>query len=354
MAVNHDLQKYLKKHKNAKEYEFLFACCRAAFANASVSFPDDVDADIFLTILQRHKLITHLYPLLKECEGIPAGLLQKMQQLLKKNKLHLLKLSGELARLARLFDENRIPWLSIKGPALSVQLYGDVAARQSGDLDILVKEEDLNKAVSLLESIGYHQINNLKLKQRNSYRKHHKDYLFRNDDQSTLIELHWKLSHDWLTPDDITSLLWNNTDKILIAGEQIPIPDKTYHLIYLYEHGIRHTWYRLAWLWDIACAEKARFGGKINHLVFSKEMRYCFITTNNLCRDIFGVESSEQLDNYSKSKIKFLDRLAKKSLLYPEKTKTRKMTFLRLRFMVGIQSGFIRKLKSMKRYLRLV
>jgi len=349
---NTELHKLLKKHPAAKEFEFLFDCCRAYFANTTVSYPDDIDAGVFYDLLQHHKLITHLYPLLKDkCDGVSGELLQRAQQALKQNKLHLLRLSGELVRLSKLFEEKQIPWLSIKGPALSMQLYGDVAARQSGDLDILVNEVDLEKSVSLLNEIGYNQISCLNVKHKNRYRRHHKDYLFRHTKHHILIELHWKLSHDWLTSDDITALIWTDTTKIQIAGEQIPIPNTTNHLIFLYEHGSRHTWYRIAWLWDIAYAEITRFGDEINYSNFSKELFYCFITANRLCQDIFNIYHSTLINNYSKHKLRLLVNLAKKALLYPENTKTIKMTVLRFKYTILIQTGFVRKIKSFKRYL---
>ena len=45
--------------------------------------------------------------------------------------------------------------LVLKGPVLAVDLYGDVSLRTSGDLDILIPINDLDKAENFLLKLGY-------------------------------------------------------------------------------------------------------------------------------------------------------------------------------------------------------
>jgi hypothetical protein len=353
MQPERAIEKYLKKHPAATEYRFLFACCRAAFAGTTLHYPDEIRPEVFLKIVQHHKLVPHLYPILKShCENVPDAVFNRFQQLLKIHNLHILKLSGELVRLSKLFVANDIPWLSIKGPALSVQLYGDIAMRQSGDLDILVKKEDLVNAVFVLVQAGYEMMipaMNMGSKQRNKYLKQYKDFLFQHKEKKLLIELHWALSYDWLTPDDITSLLWGKLETITIGNGRIPIPNVTNHLIFLYEHGSRHSWYRLTWVWDIAHAIKNGMNENIDTTKFSQELNDCFLAADILCRDFFGIEIQHSLTG----KVKQMVHLSKRALMKPEKTKSFSMTMLRLQYMLCLHSGFVGKLKSLKRYCKI-
>jgi hypothetical protein len=351
------IEKYLKKHPAAAEYRFLFACCRAAFAGTTLHYPDEIRPEVFLKIVQHHKLVPHLYPVLKShCENMPDAVLNQFQQLVKYHNLHILKLSGELVQLSKLFAANDIQWLSIKGPALSVQLYGDIAMRQSGDLDILVRKGDLTDAVSILSQAGYEMIipaMNMSNKQGDKYLKRYKHFLlhflFRHKEKKLLVELHWALSHDWLTPDDITSLLWEQLETITMGNGKIPVPNVTNHLIFLYEHGSRHSWYRLAWLWDITDAIKTGMNKNIDTTKFSQELNDCFLAADILCRDLFGIGMQQSVTG----KVKQLIHLSKIAIMKPEKTKSFSMTVLRFKYMLCLHSGVIGKLKSLKRYCRI-
>jgi hypothetical protein len=58
-------------------------------------------------------------------------------------------MAAELLALLQRFDRHGIPALPFKGPVLALQLYGDVALREFGDLDILVPSCDLLRAKDL-------------------------------------------------------------------------------------------------------------------------------------------------------------------------------------------------------------
>ena len=254
-TLHPEFRKHLKKHPAAKEYEFLFECCRAAFSGNNVSYPEDIRPKIFLEIVQRHKLIPQLYPILKShCENLPNEVLQEFRNLLNRHNLHILKLSGELIRLSELFAEHDIPWLSIKGPALAVQLYGDVAARQSGDLDILVKREDLDRAIKLISDAGYVPVidhDKFNKSQINFIRKCYKDETFRHITNNVFVELHWSLENEQTSPLNQVEL-FETSATICIGNKSIyTLPDIP-NLLYLCAHGHRHGWYRLFWLWDVA------------------------------------------------------------------------------------------------------
>ncbi len=351
------IENYLKHHPAAAEYRFLFDCCRAAFSGSSVSYPENVRPKVFLEIVQHHKLIPQLYPILKgHCENISSDVLQGFRELLNRHNLHILKLSGELVRFSELFSAENIPWLSVKGPALALQLYGDITTRQAGDLDILVKDDHWADSISILTQEGYEMMlpeGIRKEKNGKKIGKQVKDIMFRHPKKKILVELHRKVSYDWLTPDDITSLLWDRPEKIRIGNEEIPVPNAANHLTFLYEHGNRHGWYRLAWLWDIALARTGGFGKELKRAEFSKELNRCFATADTLCNEIFGIDILPENNNSEYFRpINTLVHLAEKAMLYPEKTKSTKMALLRLRYMLVFRPGVAGKIKSLKRYFK--
>jgi hypothetical protein len=66
-----------------------------------------------------------------------------------------LRLAHALAELIGLLEENRIRAIPYKGPLLASTVYGSLALRRAGDLDLLVHRRDFLKSQELLLSLGY-------------------------------------------------------------------------------------------------------------------------------------------------------------------------------------------------------
>lgn len=67
-----------------------------------------------------------------------------------------LRAYAELRRLLDRFDRQRVPVVLLKGSALAVTLYTDIALRPMGDIDILTPQPDLRRVVAILTGQGYH------------------------------------------------------------------------------------------------------------------------------------------------------------------------------------------------------
>ena len=67
----------------------------------------------------------------------------------------MLTLCGEMEQVSKLFTENHIPLLFLKGPVIAADIYGDISLRTSKDLDILISITHVEKAEKLLLSLGY-------------------------------------------------------------------------------------------------------------------------------------------------------------------------------------------------------
>lgn len=69
-----------------------------------------------------------------------------------------LLLSNELAGILRAFENRGITCAPLRGLALAERLYGDVTARPMGDLDLLVRKEDLPEVATILRSLGFREL----------------------------------------------------------------------------------------------------------------------------------------------------------------------------------------------------
>ena len=61
----------------------------------------------------------------------------------------------ELARILESFSEAGIPVILLKGAALALTVYEDIGLRPMGDLDLLVRPEDLRKAWQIMGKLNY-------------------------------------------------------------------------------------------------------------------------------------------------------------------------------------------------------
>src|SRR5438445_800859 len=86
---------------------------------------------------------------------MPAGVLDRLRRQAAENARRSLRLTRELVAVVRLGQSHGIPLVSLKGPILSLSVYGDIALRQFADLDVLVHRADVSRARELLLSCGY-------------------------------------------------------------------------------------------------------------------------------------------------------------------------------------------------------
>ena len=158
---------------------------------------------------------------------------------------------AELCRVASLFAASGVTLIPLKGVALSQELYGDPFMRSSGDIDILVRVEDVPRAEELLvglcyrNAIGFHSFS--RRQQLHIIRsEHHHEYI--NDESGIHIELHWR---SYLWNEAQVSALWDGSlpSKWAANGNQL---SKVDNILFLADHGARHGWQRLKWLSDLA------------------------------------------------------------------------------------------------------
>jgi len=172
------------------------------------------------------------------------------RDLLEATARHLV-LSGELARLLKSFERERIAVIPLKGPALAETLYPDPAVRPCSDLDLLIRRECLERVDALL--------------QRLSFRRVADAHSFCFDvayDHATLyaspsgvhVDLHWGLlsepRYSWDEREGLT--VWDRAVRIRVAGEEAlglcPEDLPLYLSIHL---AVHHSLAGLLWYYDL-------------------------------------------------------------------------------------------------------
>ncbi len=92
---------------------------------------------------------------LREIPEVPASLQERVHQECLSFTARNLALGGELRKLLRAFRDHGIPCLPLRGFALAERLYADVPPRPMGDIDLLVRKEDLHRVQAMFRNLGF-------------------------------------------------------------------------------------------------------------------------------------------------------------------------------------------------------
>lgn len=209
---------------------------------------DNLNRDRILHLIQSHRLIAPVHLHANEFSD-PMMKLQ-VDNLYFINKMEQLKLSAELIRLQLLFDEDKLVFLSFKGPLLSQFLYSDPAERTSLDLDLLIEKPQVEPALCLLQKNGYRVITYYNSpKQLETILKFQHHIVLYHDENGVKVELHWELTSLKSYPFDTSSLL-KNAERIELGSVQLLQMNRVDLFNYLCVHGAAHGFFRLQWLID--------------------------------------------------------------------------------------------------------
>ena len=180
-------------------YKFLLICHLLGNSASKIRLDyefscfSDQDWEEFCFISRVHSVTELLYPQIKviHTEGfIPEEVLERFKQFVyssaSKNSW-LLKSGKEVVE--KLLD-NGIETLALKGFFLQQSVYADDEIRPMNDIDLLVRREDIPKAVEILNNIGFRMESHFDPELRNEDIKHVPPMW---NDLGQLIELHWNL-----------------------------------------------------------------------------------------------------------------------------------------------------------------
>ncbi len=212
------------------------------------------DWDRYLSLVDRHRVQGLAYSILERYAGdrVPAAIRTSLRERNRNIRIQALRHAAELTRLTRRFDDENIDLMPLKGTTLSTYLYDDPGLRQSRDLDLMVRVEDLDRADKLLLSEGYERTFpdfEPTAKQKDLIGSTWQHYEYTHAGRTVALELHWRL--DQWTPDQVVEL-WRCARPPEGSGTQARGMDKGMLLALLCDHGAHHHWFRVKWLSDVS------------------------------------------------------------------------------------------------------
>ena len=143
--------------------------------------------------------------------------------------------------MGEIFSAANVPVVALKGPLLAERLYPEGALRPSVDLDLLVAEDDLERAVAALEGAGWRADSGPTAVYA---RQHHHHLQLRREGQPPL-ELHFRARVGFGTVMPAADLIARSRAVVGARGRGLRILAPEDEFVYLAVHAAAHG-YRAA------------------------------------------------------------------------------------------------------------
>lgn len=202
---------------------------------------------------EQHGVAPILYQVLSLCgsEVPPAGL-ALLKQRYETNLHRTLFLTRELIRILDHLDALAITVLPYKGVALAEMLYGDMALRQSGDIDLLIRPRDLSRIKDALKELAYTPHLPLTKAEECAYLQSGYECVFDSALGRNLLEVQWALQPRFYAVKFEMEALFRRAVTVTVAGRSMKTPSPEDLFLTLSLHAAKHAWGRLIWLCDVS------------------------------------------------------------------------------------------------------
>jgi len=206
-----------------------------------------------LSLAERHGVQPILaQSLLSLGEQVPTEALIALKQSYQANLHKALFLSSEFVRIADRLSQAGIEFIPYKGLALAETFYGDIALRQSGDIDLLIHATDLKRIRKAIGELGYTPHVKLSEDEEEAYLKSGYECAFDGTAGRNLLEVQWAIQPHFYAVDLDFEGLFRRAQPVRVAGSEVKSLLTEDLFLVLALHAAKHVWGRLIWLCDLA------------------------------------------------------------------------------------------------------
>jgi hypothetical protein len=204
-----------------------------------------------LALADEHGVLPLLAARLRDFDEapVPPEVRQRLREWQRTQMVFTLSLAAELFRLLDRFVASGLQALLIKGPALSVRCYGDPGIRQYGDLDLIVRGQDIQRSTEAMMALGYEPKVPLKAIQADKFPG---EYVFTRPGTNLLVEFHTERTFRYHPRPLPVGRLFERQIRLQFDGHDVPALSTEDELLLICIHGAKHFWQRLMWIADVA------------------------------------------------------------------------------------------------------
>ncbi len=152
-------------------------------------------------------------------KDVPSEVMKSLEKMYYSNLARNILLYDELSKILMAFQKAGIDTIVLKGAFLAEEIYKNIGLRPMSDIDLLIKEKDLQKTKMELIKLKYSATTIFQTKLHEQFETVLDNELsFMHQEKKIVIEIHWNIQPHH-TPYKINiNKFWNNTKTVKIAG----------------------------------------------------------------------------------------------------------------------------------------
>jgi hypothetical protein len=240
-----------------KEWPVLCACVAPSADQEHIRRLLDaaLDWDVLLELAEEHSVQGILAKRLQQLEfsGVPSVAREKLQARMRAQHLFTLSLTAELFRVLDDFSEAGLEAIVIKGPVTALVAHGDPAVRGFGDVDLLLRHQDIANASRRMQAQGFEAEVSDRAIQAGQVPG---EYVFRRPGTNRMVEIHTQQTFRYYPNGMPIDGLFQRKRMIKLDGREVPALSLTDEVIFHCVHGSKDFWERLMWISDLASLTK--------------------------------------------------------------------------------------------------
>jgi hypothetical protein len=150
---------------------------------------------------------------------IPHNIVKSLEKMYYSNLARNMLLYNELGKILTAFKKAGIDTIVLKGAFLAEKIYKNIGLRPMSDIDLLIKEKDLQKAKKELAELKYSATSIFPTKlHEQQHQMLSGELTFISQDKKIAIDIHWDIQPYQYTYNVDVNKFWNNAKPIKIAG----------------------------------------------------------------------------------------------------------------------------------------
>ncbi len=213
---------------------------RAALAGTALSDTDrellgGADKKELLRMAEQHRVLPLLYDVLRDCEALDGGEWKKVEAYSRQTVLQSYRLLFLTRDLTGILEQGGVSTVVIKGCGLAAW-YPVPELRRAGDVDLLIRERDLDRGLAVLQQAGY----------RISEIQHANHHVVCRSPKGIDVELHVMMAEPF--QDEKANGCMRELSKVLVEkrvyrdcmGVALPVPPDACQALQMLLHMLQH------------------------------------------------------------------------------------------------------------------
>jgi hypothetical protein len=209
------------------------------------------NSDSLLALAEVHGVAGQIACALSQARDLrlPAMLRDNLRVQHRNQVLSTITLTAELFRILEFFGSAHIEAAVVKGPVLSVRAFGDPATRHYGDIDMLLRHSQVQRASEIVSRAGFTpRVSSSDIE----VGRNPGQYFFRRSESGAIIELHTERTLRYFPRPLPIEDFFRRKTTVTLDGRQVPALAAEDEFVLVCIHGAKHLWERLQWVSDIA------------------------------------------------------------------------------------------------------